>query len=133
MQFRRCISRPVGGRQALTVCRNFHPVALIGLLLVKKAAAFAAIKVYGLPRLYRRLLEQNKALVPVDLQRQTRDAIRSCFDFYPAIYSTVRDNEQLQKILRETSRAGAGAVGSMPSAVADLSKIILDFVVPKKE
>jgi hypothetical protein len=119
----------------LSAKRDFHPVAFLGVLLIKKVAVFSALHAYGLPRLYRRLLEQNKAIIPTSLQKQTKDAVRLCFDYPTRIYGTVRDNEQLTRILTELSSASTGLAGnaasatsSIPAVVVDVSRTILEFV-----
>ncbi len=59
-----------------------HPIALVGLLFVKKAVAYGMytqLRTYGYARAYRRLLEANKVVTPTTHQVGVRGALRAAF------------------------------------------------------
>ena len=112
--------------------RNFHPALLIGTLLVKKIVAFSAMNAYGFPRIYRRLLEQNKVFIPAYAQKQTAAAIRLGFDYPTRIYSIVRDEEYVRLLLSSIAKSGSHITEDatrIPTALAEISKTIIDMVV----
>ena len=41
---------------------RIHPLALVGLFVSKKAIVYSLAKMYGLPRVYRRLAHANRAV-----------------------------------------------------------------------
>ena len=120
---------------AKTQHRAFHPLAILGLLLFKKTALLYAIHSYGVPHLYRRMLEQNKYLIPKPLQKPTAQAIRLGFEAPTKIFVIVQNNEQIRYILSTISQSGklAGSTAmQIPSLLVDISKTIMDYFVPKK-
>ena len=116
--------------------RAFHPVAIVGLLLIKKAALLYAAHSYGIPRLYRRMLEQNKFLIPKQQQKSTAAAIRTGFEAPTKIFAIVQSNDQIRFILTtlaESEKAVSGAAMGIPSLLIDISKTIVNYLFPKKK
>lgn len=101
-------------------------MALLGAVLLKKTVFIVAIQRYGFPRLYRRLLEQNRFIVPTVHQKSTASAIKMAFLKPTQILNIIGENDYVRKILSTLSE-GRGQYGSIiPKFLVDLSKILLD-------
>lgn len=90
-----------------------HPLALLGLLAVKKAAAaslYVAGKRYGWPRVYRRILEHNRRLMPAQSQALVRSAVADAFRM-PAHAARILETSEVyqlaQRALEEQRARGA--------------------------
>ena len=64
-----------------SVIARFHPALLIPLFVVKKLSIFKAAQLYGFPRVYRRLAEGIRDIVPVSEQAAVRSAIKNSMRF----------------------------------------------------
>ena len=113
--------------------RNFHPAALFGLLLFKKAVVLSSIQAYGLPRVYRRVLEQNRLFVPEPHQKATAKAIRTCITAPTQLVSTLQQNEHFLNLLNSIAKSKSSLRGiEVPRFLVELSQTITDFVRSKK-
>eukprot|EP00941_MAST-03F_sp_MAST-3F-sp1_P003253 g3253.t1 len=91
---------------------DFHPFLFAGGLLAKKAAVFAAARSYGWHRIYRRLLEQNKVLTPIENQEVVKIALREAMRFPLRAYEMSRDSHVIKFVDRLARSAGENAAGS---------------------
>jgi hypothetical protein len=114
-----------------TKYRSFHPLAFGAAFLVKKSAVLLAARVYGWPRIYRRLAEQTKHYLPEDrrtrdhINSKVRDAIRS-----PAqVFAVVTDSAVQDIMLKIVKDKGTGAKENMPLFLRSLINAIVDTVV----
>ena len=106
--------------------RNFHPLAILGLLLFKKIALVSALRTYGSPRVYRRMLEQNKLITPVEHRKNVAIAIRTAFDSPTQIFFVIQSNEYIQRILSHLSSA------KVPAVIVESAQTILNVLRSKK-
>ena len=115
--------------------RNFHPVALAGALLLKKWTVYKAGSEYGWPRVYRRLLEKNREIVPTEHQADVKEAIAAALRSPTQIFNIVRESPDAGRFLHAVGtgvRTGARAlpepVQTLLSAVAKSTEVGKTFV-----
>jgi hypothetical protein len=116
------------------------PFAAAGGILFKKATMYALAANYGFPRLYRRLLEQNRKLTPKDQQWIVREGLRRALRTPTEAYNVVRDSRVysfFQKVVQQQSSKLNPVVRTVAETILGSTKIgknlkELDKFRPKK-
>jgi hypothetical protein len=113
----------------VTSQRSIHPVFILGAVALQKAAFFAAANSYGFHRIYRRLLEQNKYMVPKAHQKTTAAAIKLSFVAPTQILKIVSDNEYVMLILKNIATGQQEVLKYVPPFMVNMSKTLLDMAI----
>ena len=95
-----------------------HPFLLFGLLAAKKAVAYAAYKAgqrYGWPRVYRRVLEYNRAITPLSQQAYVRGVVKSAFHAPEKMAEALKDNLVFQLAMKMVENP-PGDISKYPAA-----------------
>ena len=100
--------------------RNFHPVAFAGALLLKKWTVYKAGSEYGWPRVYRRLLEKNREIVPVEHQAAVKLAIGAALRSPTQIFAIVRESPDAGRFLHAVGTGVRSGAGALPEPVQAL-------------
>eukprot|EP00937_MAST-01D_sp_MAST-1D-sp2_P007829 g7829.t1 len=109
----------------VALSRNFHPIALLGGVLLKKWTVYKAASEYGWPRVYRRLLEKNREHVPPEHQAGVRMAVSAYIRTPTRVFGAVRDSPYVGALLqRLTADIASGASNNLPAPVVSLLKTV---------
>lgn len=112
-----------------------NPLVIMGLLAVKKAIAvsiFMAGQRYGWPRVYRRVLEYNRRLMPSAQQPLVRSAVRDAFRI-PGHAAKLLEHSEVytlaQRYIEEQRKKGIGmgAVALMQRRLAEGKDVLNDL------
>ncbi len=106
-----------------------HPFGVLGLLLLKKTAAYQtykALSAYGWPRVYRRLMEQNRVLTPKAAQPVVADAVKSALRSPTTAYRGL----QTPEVRRFVDRLSGIRPLAMPGALRSLVELAESLLKP---
>ncbi len=105
--------------------RSLHPLAFGAAFLAKKSAVLLAARVYGWPRIYRRLAEQTKHYLPEDrrtrdhINSKVRDAIRSPTQAFAVITDSAVQGVMLQIVKDKGTKSMPVFLRSLINAIVD--------------
>ena len=126
----RVVAAPALRRRCDSIhARNFHPVALAGALLLKKWTVYKAGSEYGWPRVYRRLLEKNREIVPAEHQADVKEAIAGVLRSPTQLFSIVRESPDAGRFLHAVATGVRSGARALPEPV----QILLSTVVKSTE
>ena len=94
-----------------------HPLLFLGLLAAKKSVVYAAYRAgsrYGWPRVYRRVLEYNRAFTPKDQQSGVKSLVKRALHSPEQLADAVKNNAVFQLAVKLVENP-PGGVGRYPA------------------
>jgi hypothetical protein len=114
--------RTLSGVSLRSNAREFHPLAFLGALVVKKAFVYSALSKYGFPRVYRRLLEQNRLNVALEHQPTVKRSIERIFRSPTELFTAALDSQTaafLRTVIKNKST-------NLPPALLTVAEQVLE-------